>query len=62
MMLVSAVAINLCLIACIFMIASLPSDDPNVSSFYLMGFVFLAASLWSLFNVYNLFKKELILF
>lgn len=58
MMVVSLLFIILCLGASLWMALSLPSGDPNVMTFYLMAFVFLAGAIWFGLNVYNLFKSD----
>lgn len=56
MMIVSLVFVALCFGASVYFSVALPADDPNLSTFYMMDVIFLAAAIWFGYNVYSLRK------
>lgn len=55
-MIVSLVFVALCFGASVYFSVALPADDPNLSTFYMMDAIFLAAAIWFGYNVYSIRK------
>ena len=58
MMIVSLVFVVLCLGASVYFTVALPAGDENLTFFYMSDAIFVAATAWFGYNVYNMVVKK----